>query len=296
MATTTRYVGTCPVCEGRIKVRGGTLVHHGYQRPGYGHIVGDCFGVNRLPHETSPETAKAYRDEAIVPRIAACVRETARVETATVLAYTYERRLADRQKVPAQIEVKQGDPPSPHVDEVDRFNHLIPSFDQVRRVRLANLESEIRMLERDNERLTKLVDTWSKQELTTVEEETAKGRESAEAKRAEKTAARDAKKAEKARRDAERAARYQAKIDKALAKCLPILDAVDPSDLNAVRNAYLEVTKLKLDLPAGERWDFFERLPETHKATVKAAGLYSAHNGRLFFTPEEVSRVMWSKR
>lgn len=36
----------------------GRLVHHGYQRPGHGSIVGDCNGVGELPWERSPEGAK----------------------------------------------------------------------------------------------------------------------------------------------------------------------------------------------------------------------------------------------
>lgn len=32
---------------------GGSLLHHGYQRPGFGFIVGDCYGVG---HEPYPKT------------------------------------------------------------------------------------------------------------------------------------------------------------------------------------------------------------------------------------------------
>jgi hypothetical protein len=75
--------GTCIVCRRQIAVRatktgkppvgakvlrwyGGLkpshlLVHHGYQRPGIGCIVGDCFAVGMPPHELSPVTAEEYR-------------------------------------------------------------------------------------------------------------------------------------------------------------------------------------------------------------------------------------------
>jgi hypothetical protein len=76
--------GTCIVCTREIAVRetktaevpttGGPLprwfggkkpshilVHHGYQRPGYGYIIGDCFAVSLPPHELSPHAAEAYR-------------------------------------------------------------------------------------------------------------------------------------------------------------------------------------------------------------------------------------------
>lgn len=57
-----RYVGFCPVCERDIKVLRGTLVHHGYRRPGHGEIVGDCPGVGYQPFELSTDAAQAYRD------------------------------------------------------------------------------------------------------------------------------------------------------------------------------------------------------------------------------------------
>lgn len=291
MATTTRYVGTCAVCEGRIKVRGGTLVHHGYQRPGWGHIVGDCFGVHRLPHETSPDAAKAYLSEMVLPMLEDRIKTKARVEKATVLSYMYERRVGARQQVPVSVQVKQGESYRSHQDEVDKVYHTIPSFDQVRQYALRDLAREIGKLEGEKVRLTNLVDTWTKQELTTVEEETAKGRAEAQAKRDEKQAARDQKKAEKAQRDAARAQSAQAKVDRAVAKCLPLLDAMDPTDIEGVRKAYLKVLQLKLPITYNQRWGFFEHhLPASHKATLKAAGLVD-HRGWLMTWDTEVYRL-----
>lgn len=56
----TRYIGTCPVCEGQQRLHKLTMVHHGYRRPGYGQIVGDCFGVGFPPYELSTEGTEAY--------------------------------------------------------------------------------------------------------------------------------------------------------------------------------------------------------------------------------------------
>jgi hypothetical protein len=41
----------CQVCE-RVQAltKDGVLVHHGYERPGHGWIVGDCFGVGHKPY------------------------------------------------------------------------------------------------------------------------------------------------------------------------------------------------------------------------------------------------------
>ncbi len=54
-------LGTCAVCERPIRVRTGKMVHHGYARPGRGHIVGDCFAVHRAPYEVSCDATRDYR-------------------------------------------------------------------------------------------------------------------------------------------------------------------------------------------------------------------------------------------
>ena len=52
---------TCSVCFRAQEVDSRRrLVHHGYQRPGWGHIVGDCEGVGWEPFERSCEGTKAY--------------------------------------------------------------------------------------------------------------------------------------------------------------------------------------------------------------------------------------------
>jgi hypothetical protein len=52
---------TCAACWGAYAMlpRGGGLTHHGYTRPGWGHIVGDCAGVRTEPWEVSPNVARA---------------------------------------------------------------------------------------------------------------------------------------------------------------------------------------------------------------------------------------------
>jgi hypothetical protein len=52
---------TCAACWGAYAMlpRGGGLTHHGYMRPGWGHIVGDCAGVRTEPWEVSPNVARA---------------------------------------------------------------------------------------------------------------------------------------------------------------------------------------------------------------------------------------------
>ena len=52
---TLQYRGVCQVCGGDVAVRDGTIVLHGYERPGYGYVVGNCPGTYNLPANTSIE-------------------------------------------------------------------------------------------------------------------------------------------------------------------------------------------------------------------------------------------------
>jgi hypothetical protein len=50
---------TCPCCGREIAVgKDGTMVNHGFHRPGYGWIVGNCIGVGQKPLEVSDEGLK----------------------------------------------------------------------------------------------------------------------------------------------------------------------------------------------------------------------------------------------
>lgn len=53
-------IGTCAICNRSHVVRNNKMVLHGYQRPGIGYIVGDCFGVGYKPYELSPEACEAF--------------------------------------------------------------------------------------------------------------------------------------------------------------------------------------------------------------------------------------------
>lgn len=57
--------GTCQRCGGSVAVVNGVLAHHGYTRPGYGYILGDCMGTNREPAEKSVDLAKSLRAVAL---------------------------------------------------------------------------------------------------------------------------------------------------------------------------------------------------------------------------------------
>ena len=59
-----KVVKTCPCCLRQIAVRGGTMVHHGYERTGHGYTIGSCPAVNRFkPLEESSEGALYMIDQ-----------------------------------------------------------------------------------------------------------------------------------------------------------------------------------------------------------------------------------------
>lgn len=64
MATKTRKLGTCPICFNTQVVKGAkgkeSMVLHGYTRPGYGYIEGNCPGYHKVAFERSPEATKDF--------------------------------------------------------------------------------------------------------------------------------------------------------------------------------------------------------------------------------------------
>lgn len=59
-ARTRENTGTCPACWGNYKLNDGRLVLHGYQRPGWGHVVGSCDAEKYPPAETSDSGFKMW--------------------------------------------------------------------------------------------------------------------------------------------------------------------------------------------------------------------------------------------
>lgn len=60
-------VGKCPVCFGDFIADKGGMVLHGYQRPGHGYLVGDCYGVNFPCLEVSVEGSVSYLEKVLKP-------------------------------------------------------------------------------------------------------------------------------------------------------------------------------------------------------------------------------------
>lgn len=159
MTTSTRYIGTCAACGREIKVRDGKLVHHGYERPGYGYIEGDCFGVHYGAHETSPKCAEDYRSHlATVLGAKLGELQAAPEKTELYVARSFPEK--------ALVKIAKGD----------------PGFEAELRYYIRRLEQTIEHIRFDYKRAEELLKDWTAQPLKTVEEEVAQKQADKEAR------------------------------------------------------------------------------------------------------------------
>jgi len=201
MSIVLRHLGFCPVCQRDIKVRGGRLVHHGYERPGEGFIVGDCFAVDMPPHEVSPETAEAYMEQAVIPSVRKAAQEVERLkrDPAWMLFEEWDPQARGRS---GYVDVKRTRAEVGDYKWDQKLNGLRYQAQGALDARLA-----------EQRRVQKLIDTWQRTPLREVEEEERKAEQTraerkaqVEADRAAKAAKQDAysaaTKAREAKRDA----------------------------------------------------------------------------------------------
>lgn len=191
---TTRYLGYCPACDGDFKIQDGVLVHHGYRRPGHGHIVGDCFAVHMTPHETSPETAKKFLAH-LRGIEASLVTRIEHLKTTDTL-FVEKTKFEGGKYVTYEVTLKKG--------ETDEYEWKRTQEWQIDRV-----EGSLVILRVDIIRVQKLVDTWVEKPLRTVEEDVAAKKAASEARKAEKAAERQEK-------TKARIAKFQQRIDSAV--------------------------------------------------------------------------------
>ena len=91
MSKSTKPRAECQVCEKVwALISGGQLGHHGYQRPGYGYILGDCAGEGHLPFPAT-SALESYLTKTILPRLAKIPEELAALLTVGELTETSQR-------------------------------------------------------------------------------------------------------------------------------------------------------------------------------------------------------------
>lgn len=132
----------CQICEHRqCKDSRGKLVHHGYLRPGYGQIEGDCPGVGYLPY---PETDALAWYLRVVTNGAA--------ETITALA-----GLPDRQEIVKTVTWPRLQVLTIKVSEVDAYTWK-KTVEELK----WKLETKLRRLRDEVARVTKRIETAGK--------------------------------------------------------------------------------------------------------------------------------------
>jgi hypothetical protein len=161
--------GTCAVCERAIRVRTGKIVHHGFLRPGRGHIVGDCFGVGAPPYEVSPAGTLTYLGQIVHPRLRTTEEFLGQLEAGKVEQLHYEGRVPvpwagplvgrrDRGWTLWSMPVR--------ADEMDvQRQHL---WRRVYAAHVAEAQSAIGWLKGEGERCERLIRAWAPRELRDV--------------------------------------------------------------------------------------------------------------------------------
>jgi len=135
--------GHCAICGALQKLRKAgdlyAMVHHGYQRPGYGYIVGDCFGVHRQPYEKSADACIAY-----MPILQQYLKKSEKkldnLKTGKVRSFTNPSRV-------------HGKP-----DEV-----VVPgdeNWDSLLKMHIAHTERDISYINKDIEHMQNKIDSW----------------------------------------------------------------------------------------------------------------------------------------
>lgn len=122
---------TCQICAREIKAKSGIIAHHGYTRPESGWQTDSCMGARQLPYEKS-------RD--IIP--------IAILKIDGFMGLT-------RGKI-KQIEVENL--PVPFIKTM--INSDNPSYKLRQKEYIERLSSQIRMAQKDRERLQKRYDDW----------------------------------------------------------------------------------------------------------------------------------------
>lgn len=181
--TRTRYIGNCQLCEADQKLHQGRMVHHGYQRPGDGYIVGDCPGVHQEPYEVSCEAIKSYKvslEQKLVSTEKSLARHQNNEITAMTVTRVQDHRIGHRNLI---VEEYQVCVTSPYL------------WNNEMRDRIYEHERDISALKREIDRCTRRIAAWKPLPIRTIEEEQAKERAAKAVRAAEVAAKRAAKQA-----------------------------------------------------------------------------------------------------
>lgn len=140
--------GECQICQRRhILDSRGNLVLHGYQRPGHGYIVGDCFGVGHPPWEVSSDALATWIEQ-LKARSAQDAQSAVRVAKLTTIDVN---RGSERN--PRMVTLTKGSPGG-----YDTYGSF--SFESEIEKRVSALKQQAKWLADDAKRETQRLKTW----------------------------------------------------------------------------------------------------------------------------------------
>ena len=149
----TRPRAECPICEGTFALDGnGHLGHHGYKRPGWGFIIGDCMAVGYKPW---PDTIalKKYL-AAVIAHREVTVKTLKSLPKVKGLPYSFSRSFeGSRDRVKVEISILRGAEREFNFELYGRSGVAIPSFAYRENLERGNLEVEIEHTEKERERI-----------------------------------------------------------------------------------------------------------------------------------------------
>lgn len=141
MPDKTPNAGTCPICNGVwMLTRKGLLVHHGYQRPGWGWQTDSCFGAKEEPYEKST---------AVIPKYLKMVQ--ARLDDREAFLQKLQSEpetIADQVTYLRQFEVAK------QIGKDDK------NYKRSLEILTSRVELEIRQLKTEIQRMTKKLEEW----------------------------------------------------------------------------------------------------------------------------------------
>jgi len=146
--------GTCPCCFRNIKLKARSgnkhpiMVLHGYQRPGWGSVHGQCIGVDFPPFELSPEGTK-HLVKMLHQSLDGEEKWLHRLKSGDVTQLTVQRGAFGK---PETL--------TPETEGPRKWAELIKS-------RISQSESMVRALKSDISKLEQLISSWKEQPLPT---------------------------------------------------------------------------------------------------------------------------------
>lgn len=141
----------CQICERNQALdTDGCLGHHGYKRPGWGFITGDCMGVGHKPYPAT-DALELYLT-AVRSYIARCEARLIELPTLTEIEEHYTVRVGREKEQRTKI-IKKGD--KSYYDFA--IHRQFYSFEERIRIETAKVTNEIAFAKKDEIRVAKRI-------------------------------------------------------------------------------------------------------------------------------------------